>query len=242
MNAKKKPSTQGAGAAGEKPLAWPGDPESLTPEDVDFEAVAHVLANTCRRGGRLRRYHSIAAHGVAMSEAIEDLAATTGGDVREAALLALLHEAAVAWLGPGAAPYRRQADRPGRLAAKVERAVREAAGLEAEPKAKQVELLCFIARMAEAAEARDLSGPEENDALLFPPLDRRIRPIPPARAAKLWLERLNDLGRPPGAAGSEEAIHSHEAGEGNHPAKQEKLHVTQAQTAQSPAGGSRDAA
>ena len=241
MNAKKRPSTQGAGAAGEKPLAWPGDPESLTPEDVDFEAVAHVLANTCRREGRLRRYHSIAAHGVVMSEAIEALAATAGGDVKEAALLALLHEAAVAWLGPDAAPSRRTG-RSVRLAVEVDRTLREAAGLREEATAEQVELMCFIDRMAEAAEARDLSGPEENDALLFPPLDRRISPLSPARAAKLWLERLNDLGRPPGAAGSEEAIHSHEAGEGNHPAKQEKLHVTQAQTAQTPAGGSRDAA
>ena len=28
----------------------PGDPESIEARDVDFEAVAHVPANTCRRG------------------------------------------------------------------------------------------------------------------------------------------------------------------------------------------------
>ena len=234
-------------AAEEKHLAWPADPEGLAADSVDFEALAHVLANTCRRDGRMRGYHSLAAHGVAMSEAIEDLPATADVDVRESALHALLYEAAVAWMGPEAAPSRRQADRPGRLAAKVDRMVREAAGLEGEPSPEQAELLRFIARMADAAEARDLTGSEGKAALLFPPLERRIRALPPARAAKLWLERLNDLRRPPGAAGSEEAIHSHEAGEGNHPAKQEKLHATQAKTATGEtgtpqAGGSRDAA
>ena len=204
MNAKRRIHT---GAAEERPLAWPGDPESLTPEGVEFEALAHVLANTCRKGGHIRRYHSLAAHAVAMSEAIEGLTATAGGDVREAALHALLHEASVAWLGPDAAPSRRQADRPGRLAAKVDRAVREAAGLDAEPKPEQAELLCFIARMADAAEARDLTGEEGDAALLFPPLEKRIRPLPPERAARLWLERLNALRETPGAGGSISAPH-----------------------------------
>ena len=43
-----------AGDAGGR-LAWPGDPEGATPADIDFEALAHVLANTCRFGGRTRQ-------------------------------------------------------------------------------------------------------------------------------------------------------------------------------------------
>ena len=241
MNAKRRAH---AGGAQERPLAWPGEPERITAETVDFEAVAHVLANTCRRDGRMRGYHSLAAHAVAMSEAIEDLAATAGGDVREAALHALLYEASVAWLGPDAAPSRRQADRPGRLAAKVDRAVREAAGLDAEPKAEQAELLRLIARMAEAAEARDLPGASPGAvALLFPPLERRIRSLPPARAAKLWIERLSALRQTPGSGASETNVQ----GEDDHSRRQEEPHATQAQTATEEtgtpqAGGSRDAA
>ena len=41
--------------------------------DIDFEALAHVLANCCRRGGRMRQYHSLAAHVVIVSEEIEAL-------------------------------------------------------------------------------------------------------------------------------------------------------------------------
>ena len=242
MNAKKRVH---AGAAGEKPLAWPGDPELLVADSVDFEALAHVLANTCRREGRVRRYHSIAAHGVAMSEAIEDLAATAGGDVREAALLALLHEAAVAWLGSGGAPSRRSTPRLRRLGEKTDRAVREAAGLGAKPASAPAELVSFVARMADAAEERDVPGAGANVSplLTFPPIERRIRSLAPERAARLWLERLNALRETPGAAGSISAPHPGVSGNN----REEKAYATQAQTPKEKdgtprAGGSRDAA
>ena len=32
------------------PPSWPGGPEDADPAGIDFEAVAHVLANTCRWG------------------------------------------------------------------------------------------------------------------------------------------------------------------------------------------------
>ncbi|MYA95502.1 MAG: hypothetical protein F4X91_03715 [Nitrospinae bacterium] len=241
MNVKRRAR---AGATEERPLAWPGDPESLAAESVDFEALALVLANTCRRDGRLRRFHSLAAHAVAMSEAIEDL----GGDVREAALHALLFEASVAWLGPDAAPTRRPTDKLRRLGSRVDRAVREAAGLKAEPAPEQAELLRFISRMADAAEKRDVPGAGEHPApvITFPPLDRRIRLLDPARAARLWIERLHYLKGPPGAEGNAETSQADEPGEGN----EERPHVTYARTAQEEAaptgapaaGGSRDAA
>ena len=247
MNAKRR--ARPAGGAQERALGWPGDPESLTAEAVDFEAVAHVLANTCRRDGRMRGYHSLAAHAVAMSEAIEDLGRPAGGDVREAALHALLYGASVAWLGAVAAPSQRRTDRLRRLCGRVDRAVREAAGLDKEPSEEQAELVRFIARMAEAAEARDVPGAYEgaDHGLVFPPLDRRIRPLDPARAAKLWLERFHDLRRSPVPGRDAAENETKESGEGNHPTGQEEPYATQAQTATEEtgtpqAGGSRDAA
>ncbi len=185
---------------GDRPLRWPGDPESLTADAVDFEALAHVLANTCRRGGRLRRFHSVAAHAVMMSEAVEDLGEQGGGGNRTVALHALLAEANVAWLDAEAASSQRGADRLGRLRENVDRAVREAAGLDAEPSPEQAELLRFVGRMAEAAEERDLPGARGGaaPAVAFPPLKRRIRTVDPDRAAALWLERLEALRTPAG--------------------------------------------
>ena len=243
MNVKRRAPARAMGGAEDRPLDWPGDPESLTAEAVDFEALAHVLANTCRRGGRLKRFHSLAAHAVTMSEAIEDLGGPGGGRVREAALYALLAEASVAWLGPDAAHSLRPTDRMRRLCGRVEAAVLEAAGLEGEPSAEQAELLRFIARMAEAAEARDVPGASESaaTAVVFPPLDRRIRPLEPARAARLWLERFHDLKRPPVAGGSAAAPHTDEAGESNEE-KPDAMHAQTSAAGSPVAGGSRDAA
>ena len=183
---------------GDRPLCWPEAPESLTADAVDFEALAHVLANTCRRGGRLRRFHSVAAHAVMMSEAVEDLGGESAGDNRTVALHALLADASVAWLGSEAVSSQRGADRLGRFRENVDRAVREAAGLGGEPSPEQAELLRFVARMAEAAEERDLPGARDGGgaAVAFPPLKRRIRTVNPDQAAALWLERLEALRTP----------------------------------------------
>lgn len=180
----------------EQRLDWPGDPESLTAKAVDFEALAHVLANTCRRGGRLRRFHSVAAHAVLVSEAVENLSGHGTGDNRDAALHALLADAGVAWLGPvGDAASQRGAERFKRLRETVGRAVREAAGLHGEPSPAEAELLRFVGRMAEAAEDRDIPGARGGaaPAVSFPPLPGRIRTVEPDRAARLWLDRLRDL-------------------------------------------------
>ena len=166
-----------------RPLAWPEDPAEVAVTDIDFEALAHVLANCCRRGGRMRHYHSLAAHAVIVSEEIEALDGLDGEDRRTLALHALVAGAASAWfrgispLGgewagsaraaePGSRPEGRDRSRtgpgrPARLAAGIEAAVREAAG---------------------------------RAGIAFPPLKRRIRPLPPDRAAEAWLKRFRALG------------------------------------------------
>ena len=192
MNAK----TAGAAGSGrtERPLAWPGDPETVTAADIDFEALAHVLANTCRRGGRCRHYHSLAAHAVIVSEEIEGLDGLGSEDRRTLALHALLAGAASAWLRGERAGSGRAAERTARLAAGIERSVREAAGLGAALEEEHAELLRFVARMAGAAESRDLLDGETSAGVAFPPLKRRIRALAPERAAEAWLARFRALG------------------------------------------------
>ena len=189
------------------PLNWPGDPENLTAEDVDFEALAHVLGNTCRRGGCMRSYHSIAAHAAIVSEEIEALDGLGDEDRRRLALHALLADAPSAWLRGGWADSQRAAERAGKLAAGIETSVREAAGLDAELNDEQAELLRLVARMAGASERRDLLEPGPGGAgppaggpgsagVAFPPLKRRIRSIPPEKAAEAWLARFRALAGP----------------------------------------------
>ena len=193
------------------PLNWPDDPQDVTAADIDFEALAHVLANTCRRGGCMRAYHSVAAHAVVVSEEIEALDGLPDEGRRTLALHALVADAPSAWLGGRPRDSQRAADRTGKLAGGVESAVREAAGLDAVLEEELAELLRFVTRMAAAAERRDLLEPGSGGAgpgpraggpgsagVAFPPLKRRIRSIAPDKAAQAWLARFRALGAAPG--------------------------------------------
>ena len=192
MTAKRNPTDA------QRPLAWPGDPETVTAADIDFEALAHVLANTCRRGGCMRGYHAVAAHAVIVSEEIEALDGLGPEDRRRLALHALLADAPSAWLRGTAAGSQRAMERTGRLAAGVEAAVRDAAGLDAVLDEELAELLRFVTRMAGAAESRDLldGGAPAGAGVAFPPLKRRLRSLAPDKAAAAWLARLRALAGP----------------------------------------------
>ena len=185
----------------ERPLNWPDEAENITAADIDFEALAHVLANTCRRGGCCRQYHSVAAHAVIVSEEIEALDGLADEDRRALALHALIANAPSAWLRGHLPDSQRAADRAGKLATGIETAVREAAGLDAVLEEELAELLRFVTRMAAAAESRDLLEPGSGSGpgsagVAFPPLKRRIRSIPPDKAASGWLARFRALAGP----------------------------------------------
>lgn len=206
MSARKTRERQAAAASEEagRPLVWPGDPEGVTAADIDFDALAHVLANTCRFGGRTAQYHSLAAHAVVASEEIEALDGLDAEARRTLALHALIAGAPEAWLRGGHAGSQRAAERTGRLAARIERAVREAAGLDAALGEDHAELLRFVSRMTAAAERRDFPDADlsTGGGVAFPPLKRRVKSIDPGRAAQAWLARFRALSGPPRGAGA----------------------------------------
>ena len=192
-------------------LRWPRTVAGLTAEQVDFAALAHVLGNACRWGGRTARFYSVAQRAVLASREIEALAGP--GARRRTALSALLAAARAAWPGDvraGGPLSARAAERVRRDGAAVDRAVRGAAGLDREPTPEEAELLRFVERMLDAAERRDFpeAGFDAADGAAFPPIRRRIRPLRPDRAARAWLKRFRELAAPlpaDGAAGESEA-------------------------------------
>ena len=204
MNARteedRRATAAAVGDAGRR-LAWPGDPEGITAADIDFEALAHVLANTCRFGGRTRQYHPLAAHALIASEEVEALDGLGAGERRELALHALIADAPSAWLRGEPSSSQRTA----KLAAGIEQAVREAAGLDPKPSEDGAELLRFVFRMTAAAERRDLADADAGPGAAFPPLRRRIRTVGPGRAARLWLARFRALSGPPRGGNSRAA-------------------------------------
>ena len=155
------------------PPRWPGDPAHGDGIDVDVEAIAHVLANTCRWGGRTQRFLSLAQHALTMSEEIEALDGVGDEDRRALALHALLVPARTAWLGDEEGEHPATtwaAARAKTLGAAIDRAVREAAGLDPELPEDWSEVLRFVARMTDAAEQgntlvrRDLGVGRRQDA------------------------------------------------------------------------------
>ena len=174
--------------------ARPGDPEHVEARKIDFEAIAHVLANTCRWGGRTRRFLSLAQRALTMSEEIEALDGIAGEDRRALALHALLTNARAAWLGDEegdfSAPARAAAGAKAHGSA-IDGAVREAAGLDPELPEDWSKVLRFVVRMTDAAARRDLfvgAG-----GFPFLPLRRMIRPLVPEAAAERWLARFREL-------------------------------------------------
>ena len=111
-------------------LRWPGDPATVAAAEMDFEAVAHVLGNTCCWGGRSRRFYSLAQHALTVSGAIDRLGGMNEEDRRVLSLHALLADAWRAWVreDPGAQPSGKAAAQARRSEkAAVRRAVLEAA-------------------------------------------------------------------------------------------------------------------
>lgn len=192
------------GGTRERMLTWPGDPEGVVAEDIDFEALSHVLANTCLWGGRTTRYHSLAAHAVIVSEEVEALDGPAPAERRRLALYALLADAPAAWFGGLVPASKKAAERVSRLTKKIGRTVCEAAGLAPEMDEGDEEMVRLMARMAEAAGRRDLgnAGIPAEAGVAFPPLRRRIKPMDPDRAAKVWLERFRALSGPATVPGS----------------------------------------
>ena len=192
----------------EAPLPrWPGDPELMEAGNIDLEAIAHVLANTCRRGGRARRFFSLARYALVMSEETEALEGTAGEDRRALALHALLTNARAAWLGDETGDLPASARAAARAKAhgeKIDRAVREAAGLDPKLSEEWSEALRFVALMTESAERCDLGV--GGAGFIFPPLRRTIRPLAPEAAAKRWLARFRELaGSSPADTGNDRA-------------------------------------
>ena len=194
-------------------LQWPGEPGALSVEGVDFEAVAHVLANTCCWGGKSRRFYSLAQHAVTVSAAAERLGGMNEKDRHVLSLHALLADAWRAWLpGQDAAGLSGKPEKKLRDISAVQRTVLAGAGVNPELPGSWSQALGLTQRMAEAAVCRDLAdaGIEfgtRDSGPLFPPLKERVRALAPDRAARRWLERFEALRarcseRAPGAAQS----------------------------------------
>ena len=178
-------------------IRWPGDPAGLTPGAVDFEAVAHVLGNTCCWGGRTVRFYSLAQHAVTVCTAVQALGGMDDENGRSLALHALLGDAWRAWLPEpsGTDASAKAMEKHARERDAVQRAVLEAVGAPAALPQSWDRALELTRLRVEATLVRDLAGGDvdrvaQRGGPLFPPLKKRTAPMRPDVTAKRWLEAL----------------------------------------------------
>lgn len=158
------------------------DPLELQVEDVDIEDIAHGLAFTCRYGGHVSRFYSVAEHCVLMSHWVAP----------EHALGALLHDASEAYLGDIIRPLKDGLPDYREVEFRAEWVIAQRFGLEVplHPSIKEADTRII-------ADERQALVPHQAD---FPssrvPLGVKIKAWGPSLAKEMYLLRYYELTRP----------------------------------------------
>lgn len=162
---------------------WPTAPHSA---DVELADIAHALSLICRFGGHCLRHYSVAQHSVHVSRLVGPSLALSG----------LMHDAAEAYLGDVIRPVKLHLGGYDMLEAKVMLAVRERFSLPVLTTPEREELK-RADNVALVTERRDLVAPHvwrwREDELGVAADERRIEPLEPASAERLFLERFAEL-------------------------------------------------
>lgn len=100
------------------------DPLQMTVENVAIEDIAHALSLTCRGGGQIRYFFSVAQHSVNCARE----AAARGGTAREK-LACLLHDASEAYVSDIIRPVKPYLSNYYEIETRIMAVIREAFGL-----------------------------------------------------------------------------------------------------------------
>lgn len=101
------------------------DFENLDPESIRVEDIAHGLSLTCRFGGQIDRFYSVALHSILVSRDLEER-----GKSRRLQLYGLFHDAAEAYTGDIPAPMKQNLDEYERLEDRILEVIWKSLNLE----------------------------------------------------------------------------------------------------------------
>lgn len=168
---------------------WSGtrlNPLLMRPEDVRLDDIARGLSLSCRFGGHIREFYSVAQHCVIMSQQCP----------RELALECLMHDAAEAYLSDIPRPVKHQIAGWDKIEARVEMVIRRGLHMPGDHHPEAVRE--WDDRML-VTEARDLGKSWWNTDKWgsIEPLDIRIEGWDWRFAEQQFLQRYADLTRGP---------------------------------------------
>jgi hypothetical protein len=154
------------------------------PNQILVRDIARALAFTCRFGGHVEKFYSVAQHCVIVSKLVP----------AEFAFAGLLHDAAEAYVSDVVSPLKHLI--PGYITYEVavQHAIAERFGLAVEelrsPEVKHADMIAL------ATERRDLVAPDNcvwDCVIGYQPHEREINPLPPVSAERLFLDRFREL-------------------------------------------------
>jgi hypothetical protein len=172
------------------------------PEDVRIEDISHALGLQCRYNGNCKRFYSVAEHSCLLSDFVlyrgsDGAHPPDHGDVFDraihgySALIALMHDAAEAYIGDMVRPVKHRMPAFRELEATIEAVVFPALGLPAEippwMRALDSRILCDERAQAMLTQHNDWSTDE------LEPLGVELQFWRPARAEYEFLRRFFQL-------------------------------------------------
>lgn len=154
----------------------------VSPESICIEDIAHALANTCRFGGHVQEFYSVAQHSVLVSKTVPVEDAKWG----------LMHDAAEAYLVDVPSPLKALLPDYKNMENHVEEKVLEVFGLVGtKPSSvKRADLILL------ATEQRDLMAKHDDvwgSILGLTPLKETIVPLSPKLAEQQFLRRFEEI-------------------------------------------------
>lgn len=165
-------------------------------EDIRLEDIAHALSNLCRFGGHVRKFYSVAQHSVLVAVILaEDRGWTWDSPILR---LALLHDAAEAYLVDVPRPIKRSLPEYAPIEAGIMRAVSRRFGLGPSDWDQWHDEVKYADNVALMTEHRDLLGPSERlwaqEYNAFVPRSQTVVPLPPEAAERFFLAVAGLLG------------------------------------------------
>lgn len=158
---------------------WPFDPR---PEEIDIIDLAHSLSLQCRFNGQCKMFYSVAQHSVLVSEIVKN----------EQALAALFHDAPESYIGDIIEPVKKDLKGINSIENKILNVILEHFNIKNYNK----EEIHKADKILLVTEMRDLmtSPPETwRESNIYAPLPKRIIPLSPKRAERLFLKRYDEL-------------------------------------------------
>ena len=153
--------------------------EDITEDSIDIDDIAHALSNTCRYGGHIDRFYSVAQHSVIVSELVP----------AEYRMAALLHDASEAYISDIVSPAKRMLGDYQKLEAKITEAINKKFNIDTHNEIiKKADLNALY------AEAMQFYGSVDGWNIDDYAFSHPITPFQPKDAKELFLHRYGIYG------------------------------------------------